>query len=60
MADITLDDLHRYAVARTLFKPTTLPAAIRKPGFVQAGALGACYGTLTAGFLSALRAKAAA
>ena len=36
MADITLDDLRRYAVARTLFKPTTLPAAIRKLGFVQA------------------------
>jgi hypothetical protein len=26
MADPTLDDLRRYAVARTLFKPTTLPA----------------------------------
>ena len=36
MADITLDDLRRYAVARTLFKPTTLRAAIRKLGFVQA------------------------
>jgi len=32
----TLDDLRRYAVARTLFKPTTLPAAIRQLGFVQA------------------------
>ena len=31
-----LDDLRRYAVARTLFKPTTLPAAIRRLGFVQA------------------------
>lgn len=36
MADPTLDDLRRYAVARTLFKPTTLPAAIRQLGFVQA------------------------
>ena len=33
---ITLDDLRRYAVARTLFKPTTLPKAIERLGFVQA------------------------
>jgi uncharacterized protein len=33
---ITLDALRRYAVARTLFTPTTLPAAIRRLGFVQA------------------------
>ena len=33
---ITLDHLRRHAVARTLFAPTTLPAAIRKLGFVQA------------------------
>ena len=32
----TLDDLRRYAVARTLFKPTTLPRAIARLGFVQA------------------------
>ena len=32
----TLDDLRRYAVARSLFKPTTLPRAIGKLGFVQA------------------------
>jgi uncharacterized protein len=32
----TLADLRRYAVARTLFAPTTLPAAIRKLGWVQA------------------------
>jgi uncharacterized protein YcaQ len=32
----TLADLRRYAVARTLFTPTTLPAAIRKLGWVQA------------------------
>ncbi|MGE6332801.1 DNA glycosylase AlkZ-like family protein [Stenotrophomonas sp. NPDC077659] len=32
----TLDDLRRYAVARTLFTPTTLLAAIRRLGFVQA------------------------
>lgn len=36
MADLTLDDLRRHAVARTLFKPTTLAMAIRKLGFVQA------------------------
>ena len=33
---ITLDDLRRHAVARSLFKPTTLPKAIAKLGFVQA------------------------
>ncbi|HEX3845981.1 MAG TPA: crosslink repair DNA glycosylase YcaQ family protein [Steroidobacteraceae bacterium] len=33
---ITLDHLRRYAVARSLFKPTTLQRAIRKLGFVQA------------------------
>ncbi|WP_076592723.1 DNA glycosylase AlkZ-like family protein [Herminiimonas arsenitoxidans] len=32
----SLEDLRRYAVARTLFTPTTLPAAIRRLGFVQA------------------------
>ena len=32
----TLDDLRRYAVARTLFKPTTLMRTIDKLGFVQA------------------------
>ena len=36
MPKISLDDLRRYAVARTLFKPTTLPQAIKKLGFVQA------------------------
>ncbi len=36
MAAITLDHLRRYAVARTLFTPTTLPRAIAKLGFVQA------------------------
>jgi uncharacterized protein len=36
MAPLTLDDLRRYAVARTLFTPTTLPRAIDKLGFVQA------------------------
>jgi uncharacterized protein len=35
-AAITLDALRRYAVARSLFKPTTLPKAIQKLGFVQA------------------------
>jgi uncharacterized protein YcaQ len=33
---ITLDDLRRHAVARTLFAPTTLPRAIDRLGFVQA------------------------
>ncbi len=32
----TLDALRRYAVARTLFTPTTLPTAIKRLGFVQA------------------------
>lgn len=30
------DDLRRYAVSRSLFKPTSLPQAIAKLGFVQA------------------------
>lgn len=33
---LTLDDLRRHAIARSLFRPTTLPAAIRRLGFVQA------------------------
>jgi uncharacterized protein len=33
---LTLEHLRRYAVARTLFAPTTLPRAIAKLGFVQA------------------------
>src|SRR5688572_11822483 len=33
---LTLDHLRRYAIARSLFKPTTLPKAIQKLGFVQA------------------------
>jgi len=33
---VTLDDLRRHAIARSLFTPTTLPQAIRKLGFVQA------------------------
>lgn len=32
----TLDELRRYAIARSLFKPLTLPGAVRKLGFVQA------------------------
>jgi uncharacterized protein YcaQ len=36
MAAPTLDDLRRYAVARTLFNATSLPQAIRRLGFVQA------------------------
>jgi hypothetical protein len=31
---VQLDHLRRYAVARSLFKPTTLSSAIRKRGFV--------------------------
>jgi hypothetical protein len=33
---ITLDHLRRYAVARSLFKPTTLKSAFDRMGFVQA------------------------
>ena len=33
---ITLDDLRRFAVARSLFKPTTLKIALDRFGFVQA------------------------
>ncbi|MFO1407415.1 MAG: crosslink repair DNA glycosylase YcaQ family protein [Steroidobacteraceae bacterium] len=33
---LTLDHLRRYAVARTLFRPTTLGRAVRRLGFVQA------------------------
>jgi uncharacterized protein YcaQ len=36
MPSPTLEDLRRYAVSRSLFKPTTLPAALRRLGFVQA------------------------
>jgi uncharacterized protein len=36
MTPLTLDHLRRYAVARSLFKPTTLARAITKLGFVQA------------------------
>lgn len=36
MPALTLDALRRHAVARTLFKPTTLPRAIERLGFVQA------------------------
>jgi len=32
----TLSDLRRYAIARSLFKPTTLPKAIARLGFIQA------------------------
>ena len=33
---MTLDDLRRFAVARSLFPPTTLPRALDRLGFVQA------------------------
>src|SRR5258708_21516384 len=33
---ISLDDLRRFAVARSLFTPTTLKRALNKLGFVQA------------------------
>src|SRR6187397_1633550 len=36
MPQPSLDDLRRYAVARTLFTPTTLGRAIGRLGFVQA------------------------
>jgi uncharacterized protein len=35
-AIVSLDQLRRYAIARSLFKPTTLPRAIARLGFVQA------------------------
>jgi uncharacterized protein YcaQ len=36
MKPLTLDVLRRYAVARTLFRPTTLAKAIARLGFIQA------------------------
>jgi len=36
---ITLDPLRRHAIARTLFEPTSLPAALQRLGFVQADPL---------------------
>ena len=36
IVQITLDHLRRYAVARSLFKPTTLKGAFDRMGFVQA------------------------
>ncbi|RPD83873.1 crosslink repair DNA glycosylase YcaQ family protein [Luteimonas sp. 100069] len=36
MSPLTLDQLRRYALARSLFKPTTLMRAIERVGFVQA------------------------
>jgi uncharacterized protein len=33
---VTIESLRRYAIARTLFTPTTLPTAIKRLGFVQA------------------------
>ena len=36
MPELTLDHLRRYAIARSLFTPTTLPRAIARLGFVQA------------------------
>jgi uncharacterized protein len=36
MADVTLDDLRRFAVSCSLFKPVSLKRAVQKLGFVQA------------------------
>jgi len=36
MTALTLPHLRTYAIARSLFKPTTLPQALKKLGFVQA------------------------
>ena len=33
---MTLEDLRRFAIARSLFRPTTLPRALDRLGFVQA------------------------
>jgi uncharacterized protein len=35
-APLTLDALRRYAVARSLFTPTTLARAVQRVGYVQA------------------------
>src|SRR5436190_9047034 len=35
-AAITVNELRRFAVARSLVRPTTLPAALARLGFVQA------------------------
>ena len=35
-ASLDLETLRRYAIARSLFKPTTLPGAFKRLGFVQA------------------------
>ena len=39
MPVLTLEMLRRYAIARSLFRPTTLPRAIARLGFVQADPL---------------------
>lgn len=36
VSPVTLEDLRRFAIARSLFKPTTLSKAIQRLGFVQA------------------------
>jgi uncharacterized protein YcaQ len=36
MPGVTIDDLRRYAIARSLFRPTTLRRAVDRLGFVQA------------------------
>ena len=36
MKTLALDELRRHAIARSLFKPTTLPKAVQRLGFVQA------------------------
>lgn len=36
MPDLSLEDLRRHAVARSLLRPTTLPKALSRLGFVQA------------------------
>ncbi len=36
---LNLNHLRRYAVARSLFSPTTLPKALHRLGFVQADPL---------------------
>ena len=36
MKALTLEALRRHAIARSLFRPTTLPQAIARLGFVQA------------------------
>jgi uncharacterized protein YcaQ len=47
MPGVTIDDLRRYAIARSLFRPTTLRRAVDRLGFVQADPIRAPARALT-------------